>query len=201
MRLENFIYKKKKEISFHSHPSSVLARRPFFPRPSTSPSPARLPFSRSAQLRASSLAARSASAQLRLAQQLPRQPRQPSSGNCRRRAPSPRAQPLTAWPRLSEPSPTSAPAPRASWARRPLLGLFLRAEPLPRVPLSLPAPISPPLTHRRPQQPSLRGRRIPPSASARAAIPEPSPPPFFPAVRTPSSPLSPRAVICEFRGP
>jgi len=95
----------------------------------------------------------------------------------------------------------TAPAPCASWARRPLLGLFLRAEPLPRVPLSLPAPISPSLTHRRPQQPSLRGRRIPPSASARAAVPELSPPPFFPAVRTPSSPLSPRAVICEFRGP
>ena len=29
MRLENFIYKKKKEISFHSLPSSVSARRPF----------------------------------------------------------------------------------------------------------------------------------------------------------------------------
>jgi len=99
---------------------------------------------------------------------------------------------LTGRARLSAPPPTSRiPRPLpvkaeppfsalASWERPPSCpsASLKGSRAPPRAPL-LPRSNFAPLTHRRPQQPSFRGRRISPSTSARAAVSEPSPPPIF----------------------
>ena len=146
------------------------------------PSP---PLSRSAQLRASSPAARSAPAQPRPAQQ-PRASASPAPGNRPRPAADARAPPAGAAPNLPRPAP--APGQGGTAVQRPgVVGAppscpsasLKGSRALSRAPPAAPAPISPPLTHRRPQQPSFRGRQISPSTSARAAVSEPSPPPIF----------------------
>ena len=127
MRLENFIYKKKKEISFHSLPSSVSARRPFLAL-------AQLP---SPPLRTATASFARPSKE---SAQLPPSFPWPSSRATAAVRPSPRlsrCQPgplVSSSPHLPPARPatgsggraTTVPAPRASWARRPLLGLDLK---------------------------------------------------------------------------
>jgi len=178
MRFEKFIYKKKKEISFSPLPSSVSACRPFLPRPAHSP----LPLPRSAR-------------------QPPAQPRAPAARPSSRASPASRAgqpptpprpaadcpgPPVGTAPNLPRPRPVSrnrrrtAPAPRASWARRPLLGLVLK-EPDPRAhPAALPALVFTLAKHRGTRNRRCRDLRAPPSASARNSVTEPPPLRFSP---------------------
>ena len=160
MRFENFIYKKKKEISFSPLPSSVSACRPFLPRPAHSP----LPLPRSAR-------------------QPPAQPRAPAARPSSRASPTaapaqqatpgnrprPRAQTLTARARLSAPSSPRAPRNRPA---RP----HAATAPTPRrgsVPPSRPAALN---RHRAvsapPCCPPLSLSRLPCTEEARSRRPE-----------------------------
>ena len=168
--------KEKEKFLFPSLPG-LSAPWPFLsPRPSTTasapahPFPARPSFAPAAQPRPA---------------QQPRASASPAPGNRPRPAADARAPPLGAAPNLPRPAPT--PGQGGTAVQRPgVVGAppscpsaSLKASRAPpRAPL-LPRSNFAPLTHRRPQQPSFRGRRISPSTSARAAVSEPSPPPIF----------------------
>jgi len=191
MRLEKFIYKKKKEIPFHS----LLS--PF--RPAGHSFPAGLAWPASP----SSPAARSPS------------PFPPSSRSILGRpsiTPNRcRAQQLTPGPHLSAPSPTPRGSATArSWrcsnrrhdARRgrvlPLPSASLKGSRAPpRAPPAAPAPFSPrPGRNCRTEEP----RRPPSSSSASQPSPSRHRLRFSPVVSSPWSPLSPHAFLFEFRG-
>ena len=85
-----------------------------------------------------------------------------------------------------QPQPPPAPTSRVVGSPSPCPGLFLSEAEPPRVPLSLSAPISPPLTHRRPQPPSLG--EAPPSTEIGTAVdrlPRAISDPFLPRGETP----------------
>ncbi|XP_066375347.1 uncharacterized protein [Miscanthus floridulus] len=130
----------------------------------------------------------------------------PAPGNRPHPAADARAPPVGAVPYPAQlgnrPRPASEQPPptlRASWERPPRAPAATNRS---RAPLA--RPLLPPLQFLPRSWPQPPHGEAPPAAdltSARAAVPEPSPPPFFPAVRTPSSPLSPRATYFPFRRP
>ena len=167
------LFIKKKEISFHLLPFLTfgpLAPLYFFPRPSTSHSPARLPFSRSAQLRASSPTTPAQPCS-------PRWPSYARPSNCRRRAPSPRAQPLTPGPacrRCLHRAARQPPAPGAAataattrvvGASSPPLGLVKNAAEPPARPLLPPRSFL--CVRQAPRKPQQPPQRAPGSAVCR----------------------------------
>ncbi|XP_066333918.1 predicted GPI-anchored protein 58 [Miscanthus floridulus] len=124
-----------------------------------------------------------------------------------------RTQPLTPGPHLSAPSPTprsSATARARRLSNRRPRSVHRGSAPLAPRPLQIGAepplarPLLPPLQFLPRSWPQPPHGEAPPAAdltSSRAAVPEPSSPPFFPAVRTPSSPLSPHATYFPFCRP
>ena len=181
MRFENFIYKKKKEISFSPLPSSVSACRPFLPRPVHPPLP--FPAQPSRRSRPSSRAPRRRQPSSRAQ---PSRRSRPSSRACActRQPPTPRAQPLTARARLSAPSspPRSSeppglaachncPTPRRGSVPPLAPGRFKSAPSRLRPSLLPPALIFAFAEHRGSLQPSPRGLRAPSTAPPRGQPP------------------------------
>ena len=172
MRFENFIYKKKKEISSSPLPSSFFGPLAFSPRWLSS-----APFFSSACAQ-------------------PRRPSTPRQSRAARKAPArqlpplpwPSTEPLTAWPCLPVPSSSRSPTPvkAATAAHIPChrgsvlpSARHLQKEALTRIhpPRYLPVPISRPPGH---EEASTAAPRSADRPSAWTVVSEPPPSPFSP---------------------
>ena len=194
--------KNKKKNSFS--PLPISAHWPFFPRQPASPAARLAPFPFSCF-------------SLGLAQHRSDQPSPLpwpiSAGNCRRvlfsaspadgQGPRVSAFPiLPLAPRQSNRKPATAaprPCPRCGSVSLRLASTKA-SRALPRSPCCLPRSLSHSLEPRKPQPSHGEVPRSAVCPSAWSAVLEPPPPPFFPAVRPPCSPLSPHAINFLFHG-